>query len=63
MVSNDYFFYYPIQDQDISPELIREKGCLHNQKVILKRSLLLQVYWNPIQINGIWMDMLQPMHL
>ncbi len=56
VVSNDYFFYYPIQDQDISPELIREKGCLHHQKVILKKEFtvtgILESYTDKWDLDG-----------
>lgn len=56
VVSNDYFFYYPFQDQDISPEQIREKGCLHNQKVILKKEFtvtgILESYTDKWDLDG-----------
>lgn len=36
VASNDYFFYY-LQGDEVNPEIIREKGFLRNQKIILKK--------------------------
>ncbi len=55
VVSNDYFFYYP-QGSGSDPELIRETGLLHNQKVILKREFeivgIIQNYTDKWDLDG-----------
>ncbi len=55
VVSNDYFFYYPM-DGDEDPEFIREEGFLYEQKVILKREFtvtgILQTYTDKWDLGG-----------
>ncbi len=55
VVSNDYFFYYP-EGGDCYPDLIRETGCLTNQKVIIKREFeivgILQDYTDKWDLDG-----------
>ncbi|MDR7855755.1 FtsX-like permease family protein [Tissierella sp.] len=47
VVSNDYFFYY-LNGDEVNPEIIREKGLLRNQKIVLKKEFvvtgILQTY-------------------
>lgn len=40
VASNDYLYYY-FRDEEMNPEVIREKGLLRNQKIILKKEFVI----------------------
>ncbi|MDR7855756.1 FtsX-like permease family protein [Tissierella sp.] len=40
VASNDYFFYY-LSGDEVNPEIIREKGLLHNQNLVLKKEFII----------------------
>ncbi len=40
VASNDYFFYY-LSGDEVNPEIIREKGLLYNQKLVLKKDFII----------------------
>ncbi len=55
VVSNDYFYYY-IRGDEVNPDIIRDKGLIKNQKIILKKEFIitgiLQTYTDKWDLGG-----------
>lgn len=55
VASNNYFFYY-LPGDEVSPDIIREKGLLTNSKVILKKEFtvtgIIQTYTDKWDLGG-----------
>lgn len=55
VASNDYFYYY-LSGDEVNPEIIREKGLLHNQKLVLKKEFIitgiLETYTDKWDLGG-----------
>lgn len=55
LASSDYFYYY-IKGEEVNPDIIREKGLLSDQKIILKKEFIitgiLQTYTDKWDLGG-----------
>jgi len=56
VANNDYLYYYFLEDGEMTPEIIREKGLLRNQHIILKKEFIitgiLQTYTDKWDLGG-----------